>query len=174
MAIQISPQIDRRVADNAMPFNALTAPRRVADPLNAGREIVVTASVRDDELGRLSARNHISPHHFAVGRHVQRLFEENGAGGVKAMDTTKEPVDGRGQFIDPISDRQIKNGRKLVDAKALLGARNFNVVRAVLSDGISIEQLGDNTKVGAAYFLKRFRESLDKLSEMFGYSGRGR
>jgi hypothetical protein len=51
---EIRPDIDRRTS---APFNGETAERMVADPYSTtGGKIVVTASLRDDPLGRADQR----------------------------------------------------------------------------------------------------------------------
>lgn len=75
-------------------------------PKNLGNSsLPVTASLRDDPLGRLFARRHIDDAQYRGGLKLLELFELAEIGSLQAMDPGKEPVDGRGAFVEPITDR---------------------------------------------------------------------
>ena len=62
---EIRPEIDRRAEH---PFNGDTATRLVTDPYSTtGGKIAVTASLRDDPLGKLYARRQIDDAQYRVG-----------------------------------------------------------------------------------------------------------
>lgn len=169
--------IDRRVDKRDKAINARTTTRIVADPYSTtGGTIAVTASLRDDPLGRLHARRHISDCQHATGHYVQNLFELAAIGSIQAMDPSKEFVDGRGQFIDPITEGQRRADKRLGEAREVLGARGYALVRAVLSDRLFIEQIataqGIGTEAGRKFVGRRFRECLEDLAHAFGFAGR--
>jgi hypothetical protein len=61
---EIRPEIDRRAEH---PFNGDTATRLVTDPYSTtGGKIAVTASLRDDPLGKLYARRQIDDAQYRV------------------------------------------------------------------------------------------------------------
>jgi hypothetical protein len=65
-----------------------------------GGKIAVTASLRDDPLGKLHARRQIDDAQYRVGLMLTEYFELAEIGSVQAVDPSKEPVDGRGQYVD--------------------------------------------------------------------------
>jgi hypothetical protein len=165
--------IDRRVDKHDKPFNGKTANRSVADPYSTtGGRITVTASLRDDPLGRLHARRQIKEHQYAVGHYVQNLFELAASGRLQAMDPSKEPVDGRGAFVEPITDGQMRAGRRLQEARHTLGARGYALVKAVLADRLFLEQVAQASGISSRMAGNKFRECLDELADLFGFAGR--
>lgn len=170
--------IDRRVDKSALPFGSkgkLTT-RMVADPYSdTGGSIVVTASLRDDPLARLFARKQIKEHQYAVGHYTQNLFELAEPAGVRAMDFSKEPVDGRGVSTDSGSDAQRRASLRLQQARQCLGTRGYALVRAVLSDRLFIDQVaqaaGMTSERAILFVGARFREALDDLAFLYGFAG---
>jgi hypothetical protein len=83
------------------------------------------------------------------------------------MDPGKEPVDGRGAFVEPITDQQLRAGRKLVFVRDVLGKVGYDLCRAVLAERVPMEQVaawhGPVTEITLKYFGKRFRECLQTL-----------
>lgn len=172
------PAVDRKVDKGALPFNAKTSTRTVADPFSTtGGMIEVTSSLRDDPLLRMYARQQIREHQFAVGQYVQHLFELAAIGGIQAMDPSKEPVDGRGAFVEPITQQHVKAVDKLTQAREQLGVRGYAMVRAVLADRLFIEQIalsnGITSQRAREQLGARFRECLDDLAGLYGYVGAG-
>ncbi len=90
----------------------------VRDPEDDAR-IRVTRNVRGDPLGALWARRQIDEHQFIAGRHWQHLLEEAGTAGVRALDTTKERVDGGALSFEGLTDRQRRAARELRRAVAI-------------------------------------------------------
>lgn len=169
--------VDRRVDKRDRQINARTTTRTVADPYSAtGGVITVTASLRDDPLGRLHARRQITDCQHATGHYVQNLFELSAIGSIQAMDPGKEAVDGRGAFVEPITDSQRRAVLRLQEARQCLGARGYALVRAILSDRLFIEQIAASqglTSDSERKFLgRRFREALEELAYEFGFAGR--
>jgi hypothetical protein len=112
-----SPEIDRRAE---APFNGDTATRLVADPYpTTGGKIAVTASLRDDPLGQLFARRQIDEAQYRPGRMVEEWLELSEIGSVQAIDPAKEAVDGRGQYVEAITDKQIHAMRRLAHVRSV-------------------------------------------------------
>ena len=107
----------------------------VADPYSTtGGKIAVTASLRDDPLGKLYARRQIDDAQYRVGLMLTEFFELAEIGSVQAVDPAKEPVDGRGAYVEPISDRQRRAVRQLmrVCQVSVLGQVGYDLCRVVL------------------------------------------
>jgi hypothetical protein len=171
---EIRPDIDRRTA---APFNAETVDRIVPDPYSStGGKIVVTASIRDDPLGQLYARRHIDDAQYRTGLFLRELFELAEIGSVQAMDPGKEPVDGRGQYVETITERHIRAHRQLAHMRSLLGHFGYDLCRAVIASGMTMEAVaamhGPVTQLTIKYFGKRFRECLQTLAMDAGATGK--
>ena len=151
-----------------------TATAVVDDPYEAGARITVAVSLRDDPLRRLRARNQIDEAQFQAGRHWQRLCEEVEIGSIRAVDTTREPVDG-GSQRQPVTDRQRRAARGLMRAARALGREGDALVRDVLGRRLFIEQAaslrGATTQRSIDYVGRRLRECLETLASEFGYAG---
>lgn len=168
--------VDRRVDKRDKAINARTTTRTVADPYSTtGGVIQVTASLRDDPLGRLYARRQISDCQHATGHYVQNLFELSAIGSIQAMDPGKECVDGRGAFVEPITDSQRRAVLRLQEARKCLGVRGYALVRAILSDRLFLEQVaasqGLNSEADRKFVGRRFREALEELAFLYGFAG---
>jgi hypothetical protein len=171
---EIRPDIDRRTS---APFNAETVDRLVPDPYSkSGGKIVVTASLRDDPLGQLYARKHIDEAQYLVGLKLRDLFELAEIGAIQAMDPGKEPVDGRGQYVETITDRHIWAHGQLAHIRRVLGHFGYDLCRSVIAAGATMEQVagyhGPVTQLTIKYFGKRFRECLQTLAIELGATGK--
>lgn len=165
---------DRRALD--APKGAITLDDVVRDPYD-GTRIRVTRNVRGDPLGALWARRQIDEHQFIAGRHWQHLTEEAGAGGLRALDLTRERVDGGVRSFDGLTDRQRDAARALRRAEADLGVQPALIARLVLEEGLTIAEVADAMDMPTARGRDRLgwllRMSLDELAVGFGFAVRG-
>lgn len=167
--------VDRRAASNIIPFRPRTADRIVDDPYSdTGGKSLVTASLRDDPLGRMHARRQIDDCQYAVGRQFQAWLELVAPAGPRAADTTKEPVDGRGATVEPFTESQRRAGKNLYRARQTLGERSYVLVCAVLGERQFIEQIAESVGLTGNWEIRklqgRFRECLDELAVLFGFA----
>lgn len=162
---------DRRSTD--LPINAVVATVVVDDPYERGSKVEVVASLRDDILRHLLARDEIDQAQFEAGRRYERYVEQSQIGSVKAMDPTKEPVDGGGLVIEPISDRQIAAVRELSEAARVLGMRGELLVRQILVERRKFKELAPSlAERDVAYVRRRFFDCLDELAVFWCLAGR--
>lgn len=138
------------------------------------QKVKALRSLRDDPLGRLHARGQIDEACFNAGRHWQALYERASIGGVRAIDTTNEPVDGGGTYPDPITDGQRKAVKELQRARSMLGKEGDELVRDILGEGCWIEMAaarrGMTKKHEIEFIGRRFRECLMTLSVVYRYA----
>lgn len=181
-------QVHDRQATN-LPDNAQVRVVTVDDPYEPGAKITALASLRGDPLGRLHERDQLrSPQEriddakrgrntgtarYEAGRWYQKRLELAEVGSVKAMDTTKEPVDGGGMTAEPITERQRRACKELDLADKKLGIHGKLIARAILGDRCSLKQVavrfGLNTGERAVSYLgARFREILETLAKVSG------
>jgi hypothetical protein len=163
-------EIDRR-ADR--PFNGDTATRLVADPYSTtGGKIAVTASLRDDPLGKLYARRQIDDAQYRVGLMLTEFFELAEIGSIQAVDPSKEPVDGRGALVETTTESQRRASRRLAHVREILGQVGYELCRAVCAEGKQMDEIAARvasvTETTIRYWGKRFRECLQTLAVGLG------
>lgn len=133
-----------------LPLGAVVAPLEVDDPYSiAGQErgrIIVMRSLRGDPLGYIHAHGGVDDAQYTAGRKWQSLYERVEIGGIQAMDTTKQPVDGGGLQKDMITDgkrRAVQQLRMAEEAvivsakKRPAGIERAKIVRDILGSGLS-------------------------------------
>lgn len=163
---------DRRSTD--LLRNAQVTPVEVEDPmaLEPGATILVMRSTRNDVLAAMKCRGHIDQAQFLAGREYQGDFETVEEG-PRAIDTTKEAVDG-GRIPEPYSEKRSKATKRLERADRALGTDGEKVVRAALLNGYTMEQIAlINNRIGkswAEYYGRFFRDCLDCIAEVYGFA----
>ncbi len=128
---------------------------------------------RGDPLANMLRRGDIDQVQELAGRHWQQAYERVELGGARAIDPTREAVDG-GQIPEPFTDAQRKAAMDLAKAGRAIGALQESVVRDVLVAGMSMEQIalarGFNDQGAIKFYGRLFRESLKTLSVVFGFA----
>jgi len=165
---------DRRAS--SVPINSRVAVAIVDDPYSSnGEKIKVTRSLRDDVLAHLYARKDIDDAKFEAGRMYERFVEESQIGTVKAADPTKEPVDGGGIIVEPISDRQTMAVRQLSQAARVLGLRGDALVRQILVDRRKFKEIAPSlSERDVLYVRRRFFDCLEELAILWKFADRSR
>lgn len=164
---------DRRSQD--LPINSIVAPITVDDPhgLECGEKIVVFRSLRNDPVAAMHARGQVDEAQYAAARHWQRCYEAVELSGARAIDTTKEAVDG-GRLADPLSDQWSKANGDLTKAGRALGMEGEAIIRDVLGRAMPLLHAAAARNLTSErdliYIGRRFKESLDTLALVFGYA----
>jgi hypothetical protein len=157
---------DRRTTD--LLRNAQVAPVVVDDPYERGAKITVVRSLRHDPLAALHAARQLDDAQYMAGRHWQRNRELAEIGGVRAVDPTREAVDGGRLPEARISDAQIKAFKEMAGAMKALGMEGGALVRAFLDQGLTLKDIADKWGAQTArergYIGYRLRECLDTLA----------
>jgi hypothetical protein len=155
--------------------NAQVAPVEVDDPYEEGAKIVVLRSTRHDPLADMKAKGQIDDCDYIAGRHWQAAWENAEIGGVRAIDPTREAVDG-GRMPELLTDTQRRAVQDLKAAREALGREGHQLICDVLGAGMSITQAachrGLSSEADRKYIGKRFRECLSTLAIRFGYANR--
>lgn len=142
----------------------------VDDPYGQrGDKITVLRQLRCDPLGRLHSHRQIDDAQFHAGRAYQRDWEvaEQGA---KAIDPTKEAVDG-GRLPEILPDKQIEARNRLILVRAVLGRRMAAVVDAVLIEGSTIEKISHSqSETWLKFYGRMFRQGLDELAVEYRFA----
>ena len=159
-----------------LPRGAQVAPIEVDDPmgLDPGDKIATLRSIRNDPLAAMHAKGHIDEAQYHGGRAFQRDWEK-AERGPRAIDPSKEAVDG-GVRPEPITESQRKAVLRLNQAERELGADGSAITHEVLISGMTMAQIGQrrglNSQRWQEYFARRFRECLDRLALLYGFSTR--
>lgn len=163
-----------------LPLNARVAESVVDDPLEQGAKLTVVRTLRDDPLARMRDKGHIDEAKYIAGRHWQKDYEAAEIGGIAAVDTTKEPVDGR-TFPEFLTDRKIAAIKAISNADAVLGVEGASLIRDFLGRRMwSVEiaaARGISDQRTIDFIARRCRECLETLAYYYGYahkSGRGK
>jgi hypothetical protein len=141
----------------------------VDNPVNPGK-VSVTRNTRDDPLIRLKAGGYIDAAQYCAGRHWQQCWYDSEIGSVHAVDTTKEPVDGKGPTRPPFTDKQRKALEQLQRAAVILGFEGDRIVREILADRMSLQMVSDRHHRPKKYIGQRFREALESMAKLWSYA----
>lgn len=163
---------DRRASDSNRGVNEHLTPMEVSDPYEDGGKIIVMRSTRDDPLADLHARHMIDEAQYHAGRAFQHDFE-TAERGPRAIDPSKEAVDG-GVMPEPITESQRRSARQLAVVYRALGLTGSTLVHDVLVHSMTRAQVaakrGFRGRSREEYYGMRFRECLDCLALIYGFS----
>jgi hypothetical protein len=150
-----------------------SGPVEVQDPLNSEHKITVFRKLRDDPLGRLHDRKQIDGAQYQAGRDWQKAYEMAEICGARAIDPTREAVDGGQIASSAISDEQAKAFANLAKASRALGMLVESVVRDVLAHRMTTREVaearGYRDERAHRYYAMMFRDGLEILCLVFGY-----
>ena len=115
----------------------------------APRYIHPVVNLRESAIVELFVKKALDEAQFEAAEKFRRLFEALGGKGARAMDYTREFVDG-GRFPDPIGDAQIDAGKKLAAAYEHLtkqhGLYAWRLVSYICGEGRSIRELTETRR----------------------------
>ena len=165
-------QVHDRRADR-LPDNAQVGVVMVDDPyaLELGGQVEVIRSYRDDPLAGMRARGQIEEWQLMAGRRWQQLVDQAQIGGIKALDPSKDAVDG-GRLPDPLTDHQAFALRELKAVDERLGPERAALIRDILGRRMTLTQVAAERGYTSGYMASKLagklRESLDDMAELFG------
>jgi hypothetical protein len=168
--IDATARLERfRRADGSLSEGApgWTPPRR---PL-----VTVIKSLREDPIGRMHARHQISEPQFLAGRGFQECYDTAQIGEIRSVDLQKTKIDG-GRFVDPLTDRRLRDAAKLRSVEAAVQRRYGDVgialARSVLGDRRPVEltarSAGAVSPAEVRSWCWLFRKILDVLAVVLG------
>lgn len=163
---------DRRAT---LPKSMHVAEAIVDDPYGTipGAKVLVYRHLRNDPVAAMHAARQIGDLELMAARRWQRYYILSQVGGVKAIDTTREKVDG-GKFIGPIDEKSLAAQDKINEAAAYLGKEGAGLINDVLGLELTIKvaalRRGFETKSKIEYCGARFRECLKTLVSIYGYT----
>lgn len=134
------------------------------------RQIQALLNVRESPARYYEARDKITKDMAAAADRFRRLYETAGGGSVKAMDTTKEPVDG-GFMSDGLTDAKLRAANELKLAYLKLGKAGYELVEQVCGHLLWVKDVS-RTDYEMRRNMERLRDCLDTLSLMWGFRTR--
>lgn len=141
----------------------------------APRYIHPTVNLRESAIVALRARNAIDECQYEAAELFRRLFEAMGGKGARAIDYSREFVEG-GRFPDPIGDHQIDAGKRLADAYEALtkahGIYAWKIIGYICGEGRSVHELTD-TRRQRDTMTDNLRTYLDCLAAHWGLASKG-
>lgn len=172
----------RRVSVAEMPM-ASDAPLlvvvQVDDPyaLERGDKREAVRSLRDDPIERLYHRRQIDEAQREAGIAYRRDLELAEFGGARAIDPTREAVDGGGMIQDGLTDRQRKATTRLIGAGRAMGLLQESIVRAVVQGNLFPGQVavarGFTARRVQENYAWLFRQALDALAVFYRVASKG-
>jgi len=164
---------DRRATD--LPFNSVVMPDYVEDPYDPRYVVLVQRSVRSDPFALMHSRGHVDDVQFTSGRLWQFYRERSEVGSVRAIDPTREAVDG-GRFKPPDISGMSAALMRLKSVDRALQVYEASLVHDVLVRNMSIKEIAAARSVTSGrqrgYLLIRFRGALDVVAEVLGIATR--
>jgi hypothetical protein len=145
--------------------------RLVPDPMEPSASIKATVNVRESSIDHMASRGRINASQAEAGQRFRKLWEKAAVGRNKAMDTSREPVDGGG-VGDPISDDLVRASYELNKVLRIAGQAGAQLLIAIVGEGRRIEEVaarwsrsggvvkGDRAQ---GYVTGRMVEALDEL-----------
>ena len=164
-----SDPVEREIPDGHR--QAALVPVDVPDPYRADATITSYRNANGDPLERLKQRGDINEAQYKAGKAYERDLELAEIGTVRAIDPTKEAVDG-GRMSESLSDPQRRALERLKEAGQSMGLFAESVVRGVLTANVSPAQLAVNrgftTRREQLHYGWIFRLALEYLARVYG------
>jgi len=129
------------------------------------RKVPALVNVRESAVASLEARGQLDECQVKTADAFRAYWEATGGVGARAIDYTREYVDGRGA-IDPLPERRLTASEKLRDAKTHLGWRNYDLVAKVCGEGRSFRELATSRRERDT-MADNLRSSLDDLAVLW-------
>lgn len=105
--------------------------REVDDPYEPGQAVTAAVNIRHDVLMFMLNRKAIDLAEYAAGQKFRALMERAGLTGAKAVDFSREPVDGQAAARD-MAVPAIEAAKELARAFDAIGADRYRVVWQVV------------------------------------------
>src|SRR5262249_32979030 len=142
------------------------------DPANKGLKLTRARNLRDDPLAEMHSRGNITDIKFHAGRTWQYWHERAEIGPVRAIDPSKEVVDG-GRFHEPDTQKQGQARKELHRANQCLGTYTAYVIRMVLGERKTLRTIALESRLPEGErqrLYARFQNGLDDLAKLWGFS----
>lgn len=175
MRAELPIAIDNRLPEGAEPFNGAVAETIVPNPFKVGYVVTASISLRDDPLAWMYARGGLEKWQFATGRRLQAAFEKSDAGRLQAFDPSAIHIKGSGDatFVKDANYDLLQSVKRITGRRdPKTGLSGYDVLRSVLSHGLSVRAVATNACVDRKVVARIFKNALNTAGEMLGFKGR--
>lgn len=135
------------------------------------RKTMARLSMRESPVVWMHCHGRIDDAQLQAASRFRGLYERTGGSGVKAMDTTKEPVQG-GIMTDGLTDAKMDAAKELVAVRRRLGPVGYELVEAVCGQCLWLRELFPARRTQDRQ-ADRLRDCLDALALFWGYRNSG-
>lgn len=144
--------------------------RGYAESATNPKTISAAYNARESPIAWMLVHERVNAAQAKAASIFRRNYEMAGGAGAKAIDYTKEPVDGGG-FPDILTDRQAEAAKELGRARAALGFSGYELVEQVCGQCLWINQI-EATKWRQLQAANNLRDCLDVLADFWGVQRR--
>jgi hypothetical protein len=142
----------------------------VDDPYDGTRLTVVRNA--GDPVEDLLSRRQIDEAQYRAALRVRMLHERAGAVGARAIDYSREHVDGGQIYVDvPLGQAEAAQGLRAVCVQ--LGMLDYQIVIAIAGEGRRVAEvasvIGGDSEAARKYVGRRFRDALNTLVSYWGF-----
>lgn len=140
-------------------------PATVPDPYDKS-SLKVVKNIGGDTIEMMYHRQQIDVAQYEAARKIRRLHEASGAVGARAIDYTREHVDG-GKVWTGILDVKLSAADQLAGARFELGRFDYHLVLSVAGEGARIKDMAVELGRDAEDVGKRLRLALEYLAKLW-------
>lgn len=150
------------------------------NPYRKGEFQCVTRNIKHDVVEWLFARNLIDEAERQAGLEFAKLVEGAGIVGAKAIDFSRDVVDGGGALPD-MAVQRIEATKRLIYLAEKIGRESYELLWVVLVNGIPLWEVatqidksdGPTTQYRKRYFARMFRNALNEAAIVWKMADRG-
>ena len=144
-------------------------------PSGNPRRVEMVINPRESPLSNMYYNNKSMPRYqYEAGLYFRHLYERKQlGGGLKAMNPTKEPVDGNPPCHDPISDPQTRAFNELKRVEDYFSKYDYKLIEAFLGEGKTLGELR-STGHGKRKASAQIRACLEILAIQWGFRSKPR
>ncbi len=136
-----------------------TNPPKIRAAHNAKESAIIT----------MAARGHLTVAQVRAAKNFCTLWEAMGGAGARAIDYSREPVDG-GRSPEAITEKQLRAGKEMKACADLLGVLGYELVCKVAGMGMSLQEVAGTERRRRDHAADSLRGCLEVLAVHWGYS----
>lgn len=131
------------------------------------RFIKASHNVKESAITSMAARGHLSVAQVRAAKTFCSLWEALGGSGARAIDYSREPVDG-GKNPEAMTDKQMRAGQELKKCSSLLGVLGYELVCKIAGMGMSLEDVAGKERRRRDHAADSLRGCLEVLAVHLG------
>lgn len=133
------------------------------------RKVKAALNSKESAISSMAARGHLNIAQIRAAKTFCALWEAIGGAGAKAIDYSRDQVDG-GKNAQDITDKQLEAGAELKKCSDLLGVLGYELVVRTAGMGMTIDDLAGKERRRRDHAADSLRGCLEVLAVHWGYS----